>query len=180
MGGAKNRFTDAKQLCAKVLTRMDFMNVCMQELERCWWKLRVMQYKAIREYNTLTCPLGCVFSPGCWKRRDCWKLHQRLDQRQQLPRGAGPRVPAVTSLSPFRQAADDPAGGHAPQRAGGRGEPLHPLRGAAGAAGICLRCLRGLQEGETSPRCSPPCPQTLPSARMSTLTFGCVSMFVPR
>lgn len=46
------------------------------------------------------------------------------------------------------QASDDPAGGHAPQRAGGWREPLHPLRGAAGATWLCLCCLRGLQEGE--------------------------------
>lgn len=85
---------------------------------------------------------------------------EQPDQRQhRRPLGAGPppvpsRPPCAFPDSPCplsRQATHDPAGGHAPQRAGGRGEPLHPLRGAAGAAGIRLRRLRGLQEGEASP-----------------------------
>lgn len=55
-------------------------------------------------------------------------------------------MPTVTTCP--LQASDDPAGGHAPQCAGGWREPLHPLRGAAGATWLCLCRLRGLQEGE--------------------------------
>lgn len=131
---------------------------------QCQWKLTVMQYKAVGEYNTPTCPLGCVFSPGCIPvaGRGEALLEPAPGKGAAGPKAAAApwerdsRIPAAwflsrQSLSPFCQATHDPAGGHAPERAGGWGEPLHPLRGAAGAAGIRLRCLRGLQEGEVSP-----------------------------
>lgn len=69
-------------------------------------------------------------------------------KRCLAPGSRGAVVTAWLSPVPSRQAPDDPPGGHAPQRAGGRREPLHPLWGAAGAARLRLRRLRGLQEGE--------------------------------
>lgn len=98
-------------------------------------------------------PLGWGFVPALERGSDTRKRNSGTKGSGTLPRYrelflAFP-APFLTFPVPSSQAPDDPAGGHAPQRAGGRGEPLHPLRGAAGGEGLRLCRLRGLQEGET-------------------------------